>query len=84
MERHRGEYQSRMLEDIIVNNDISISNNGQPTHSNTYSVIDLALCSSDWCLDFDYEVVDSLHYNDYFPALLELHEAQDINRVPSN
>ena len=79
--------RGRMLEDIILNNDIVISNNGQPTHyhsqSNTYSVIDLALCSSDCCLDFCYKVVDSLHGSDHFPALLELHETQDITRVPS-
>ena len=73
--------------DIILNNHITIGNNGLPTHfrsqSDTYSVIDLVLCSSDCCLDFDNKVVDSLHGSDHFPALLKLHEAQDVTRVPS-
>ena len=60
-----------MLEELFLEYPISLLNDGRPTHyhvqTDTYSTIDLSICSSDCLLDFTYDVVDSLHDSDHYP-----------------
>ena len=77
------------MENIILNSDITVKSNGQPTHYhsqiNSYSVMDLTLGSSDFYFDFDYRVPNSLHGSDHYPTELELYEPQyEIPHMPNS
>ena len=67
--------RGKMIEQLILDNDWSILNNGQPTHyysqTNTESVIDLTICSPECRLAFQYEVLDQLWGSDHYPVVLE-------------
>ena len=56
--------------------DVVVVNDGTTTHydrrTNTYSVIDLTICSPDCQIDCTYKVIDQLYYRDYYPIQLEL------------
>ena len=60
-----------LFEDLILQNDILLLNNGQPTHyhiqTDTYTVIDLSISSGDCFTDFLYTVDESLHGSDHYP-----------------
>lgn len=74
--------RGRLIERLIHTTDISILNSGAPTHyhqqTDTFSTIDLTLCSSDIFLDFTYKVNDSLHDSDHYPIHLDLVNPFDI------
>ena len=65
-----------LFEELLADRDISLLNNDSFTHyhiqTNTYSVIDLSLCSSDALLNFRYSVDPSLHGSDHYPIHLKL------------
>ena len=80
--------KGRIFEHLLYNNDISILNDGSPTHyhiqSNSYTTIDLRICSSDVLLTFDYSVLNSTYGSNHFPAKLALRNAGDvINERPA-
>ena len=80
--------KGRIFEHLLYNNNISILNDGSPTHyhiqSNSYTTIDLHICSSDVLLTFDYSVLNSTYGSDHFPAKLALRNAGDvINERPA-
>ena len=60
-----------IFETILLNNNVTLLNTNASTlyhvQTVTYSTIDLSICSSDCILDFNYEVIDSLHDSDHFP-----------------
>ena len=68
--------KGQIFEQLLLELPISIFNNSSPTHyhiqTNTYSVIDLSICSSDCLLEFEYNIFDSLHGSDHFPIQLTL------------
>jgi len=68
--------KGRTIEDLMLQFDISVLNGDRPTHyhqqTNSYSVIDLSICSSDCMLDFRHDVIDDLHGSDHFPTQLEI------------
>ena len=51
-------------------------NDGTPTHyfrpTGGKSVIDLTICFSNCCLDYSYNVNESLHSSDHYPIHLEI------------
>ena len=63
--------RGRIFEDLLLNYPISLLNDGCPTHyhiqTNTFSTINLSLCSSNCLIDLDYSVNDSLHDSDHYP-----------------
>ena len=67
-----------IVENILNVNDIILFNDGSMTyhniHSNTYSAIDLSMCSSSVALDFDWSVNDYLHGSDHYPIHLKYTE----------
>ena len=67
--------RGQIFEEIIVEQHLSILNNHKPTHyhvqTDTYSTVDLSLCSTDCVLDFDYDVSDTLHDSDHYPIYIE-------------
>jgi hypothetical protein len=67
---NRGE----LFEQLLLNNDIVVLNDGNATHyhsqTNSFTAIDLSICSSDMMLDFSFNVVEDLHGSDHFPILL--------------
>ena len=66
--------EGRIIEDIIDNNDILLSNDGSMTyhdiHSNRKSAIDLSLCSREIHLDYTWNVDEYLHGSDHYPIHL--------------
>ena len=67
-----------IVENILNVNDIILFNDGSMTyhniHSNTYSAIDLSMCSSGIALDFNWSVNDQLHGSDHYPIHLKYTE----------
>ena len=66
--------RGRLFENVLLNYPVSVLNDGSPTHyhiqTNSFSTIDLSLCSSD-CIDiFDYKVLDSRHDSDHYPIMI--------------
>ena len=62
------------LQSFIEEEDLIALNDGEPTHfhiqTGTFSVIDLALFSSDCFMDFSLKVIDDLCGSDHFPLIL--------------
>ena len=75
----RSDNRGKMIENVILNNNVSVLNNGRPTHyhiqNNSHSVIDLSICSSDCFLDFNYRVLSDLHDSDHYPVIIEVNQA---------
>ena len=75
-----------IIERIILNKNVSILNNGAPTHyhvqTNSYSSIDLAICSSDILLDYQFNTIEDLHGSDHFPILLSPTEPEPPRDLP--
>ena len=67
-----------IVENILNANDIVLYNDGSMTyhniHTNTYSAIDLSICSSSIAMDFNWSVNDYLHGSDHFPIHLKYSE----------
>ena len=70
-----------LFEDLLLQNDILLLNNGEPTHyhiqTNTYTTIDLSICSTDCYTDFSHKVDDSLHGSDHYP--IHINETNQAN-----
>ena len=71
-----GNERSRLFERLLIEEDIVILNYGYPTYysrqHDSYSVVDLTICSSDYALDFQYQVNESLHGSDHYPIRLSI------------
>ena len=67
--------QGRIVDDFIQNNNVSLFNDGSMTfhniYNNSYSAIDLSICSSNVHLDFNWSVNEYLHGSDHFPIILK-------------
>ena len=65
----------KIIDDIIQINDLALYNDGTMTfhniYNNTFSAIDLSICSPSIHLDFDWSVDDYLHGSDHFPIHLK-------------
>ena len=65
-----------IFERLVLDKDIVIMKDGSTTHyfrpTDSTSIIDLTICSSDCCMDFSYSVNESLHSSDHCPIHLEL------------
>ena len=70
--------RGRIVEDLLLQYPISILNDFSFTHyhiqTNTYSTIDLSICSSQLLTEFEYTVLPHLHDSDHFPILLKRRE----------
>ena len=64
-----------VIENFIAENDLCLFNNKQATylHSPTrkYFSLDLAICSPNIYLDFNWSVLDDLHGSDHFPFVIK-------------
>ena len=67
--------RGQIFENLIINNSVSVLNNGNSTHyhiqTNTYSTIDLSLCSSSIVDNFEYDIMDSLWSSDHYPIQIK-------------
>ena len=65
----------RIVDDVMNNNDISLCNDGSMTfhniYNNSFSAIDLRICSSTIHLDFNWSIDNHLHGSDHFPIYLK-------------
>ena len=66
--------KGRQLEEFISEQDLCICNDKSHTYlhpaTGTYSALDLAICSPDLFLDFNWKVCDDLHGSDHFPIVI--------------
>ena len=66
--------RGRDLEDVILNNNISILNTGSPTHlhiqTGTFHAIDLSLCSPTLLTVTEWRTLEDLHGSDHFPIVI--------------
>ena len=71
-----GNGKGRIMEDILLENDIILLNNNQPTHyhiqTNSYSNIDLSIASADCVTDFSYSILEYLHGSDHYPIKIDI------------
>ena len=67
--------EGKVIEDIINNNNVVLLNDGTMTYHNLYfnsfSAIDLSICSSDIARDFNWSVNEYLNDSDHFPSHLK-------------
>ena len=67
--------RGKIIEDVIVENDLCLLNEKQPTYlhppTGNYYAIDLSLCHPNIYLDFDRSVDNDLHGSDHFPILIK-------------
>ena len=67
--------RGKMIEDLVDINNRSIFNDGSKTYHNIHSgyssAIDLAICSPNIYLDFQWSVNDFLHGSDHYPIHLK-------------
>ena len=67
-----------IVENILNTNDVILYNDGSMTyhhiHTNTYSAIDLSICSSNIAMDFNWSVNNYLHGSDHYPIHLKYSE----------
>ena len=63
-----------IVEDILNTNDVILLNNNYMTYhnirTNTFSAIDLSICSTNVALDFAWSVDSYLHGSDHYPIIL--------------
>ena len=68
--------KGRLIETLLTNSTCSILNTHKPTHfhaqTDTFSCIDLSLCSANIASDFTWDVMLDLYNSDHFPVLLSL------------
>ena len=66
--------RGRSLERFLFTNNLIILNSDRPTHfdmrTQSFSCLDLSLCSPTLHLDFHWSVLDHFPYSDHFPILL--------------
>ena len=71
---------------FIEEQNLGILNTGESTHyhiqTNTFSRIDLSLCSTTCLLDFTWEVDGDRHGSDHFPIILKNSNQPPLNRSP--
>ena len=64
-----------LFDELLLEEDIALLNENQKTHysaqHNSYSLIDLSICTTDCCPDFTCSVVDDLYGSDHFPVIIE-------------
>ena len=67
--------KGEIIEDLVNSNPISILNDGSFTYhniyNNSYSAIDLSICSSSIYLDFEWSVDEFLNGSDHYPIYLK-------------
>ena len=77
--------RGRIIEELLLDLPISIINDESPTHyhiqTNTYSTIDLSICSSDCIDNFNYSVNESRYGSDHYPIHLK---PINYNHIPYN
>ena len=75
-----------IVERLLTNRNISILNKNKPTHyhiqTNSYSHVDLSICSSDIVTEFSWEVDDCLHSSDHFPITVAVNDYTPFTHVP--
>ena len=63
-----------MLEELFSETDVSILNDGSPTHfhsaNGSFSCIDLSVCDPSLVLDYEWKVHDDLCGSDHFPIVI--------------
>ena len=69
---HRG----HIFEELFLERPLSLLNDDSPTHfhiqTNTLSIIDLSICSSDCTLDFHFQTIQDLSGSDHYPILIKI------------
>ena len=67
--------RGRLIDDILATIDLSLLNDGSPTHyhlqTNTESCIDLTLISPDAIMDLTWSVSEDLYSSDHYPIIIE-------------
>ena len=78
--------RGRAVQSILVEGCVGMFNWGRPTHyhiqTNTFSAIDLCLCSVGELRDFQLEVDEDLHGSDHFPTYLTGAEYIPQHQIP--
>ena len=78
--------RGRTIEAIILDNNISILNTGQPTnfHTQTASLhaVDISLCSPQLLTGLRWSTLEDLHGSDHFPILIENIENNHLPHKP--
>ena len=78
--------RGRIIETLLAEGGCGIFNDGTPTHfhaaTNSFSCIDLSLCSLPILPDFAWSVGDDLYGSDHFPVQLTLQDPSPITSSP--
>ena len=64
-----------IIDQLVTDNDVILMNDGSPTRYdvffNSYSAIDLTICSTAVGLDYQWSVEEDAHGSDHFPIHLK-------------
>jgi len=78
--------RGRIIEQVLLDHDVSIMNTGEPTHhhihSNSLNALDLSLCSPCLLPLFRWQVLDDPHGSDHFPVTITEIEPEAVQRLP--
>ena len=70
--------KGRIVETLLNEGVVAILNDGSPTHfhgaTNSFSNVDLSLCSPDLIPDFSWTISNDLYHSDHFPVRLSIEE----------
>lgn len=76
-----------IFEQLLINEDIGVLNRGDATHyhiqTDTYSAIDLSLCSADLLTEFGWRVLEDLPGSDHYPLIIEEIVREPVTRDPN-
>lgn len=83
---HAPDARGRIVQDLLIEESIGLYNQGHPTHyhvqNNSFSTIDLSICSVDALRDFELSVDTDLHGSDHFPMILTPTEFLPLHHTP--
>lgn len=78
--------KGQIVEGLLQQEDCTILNDGRPTHfhsaTNTYSCIDLSICSASLLHMFSWQVHDDLYQSDHFPVIISQEDTSAIATTP--
>ena len=74
-----------IIEDFILTNNVCLLNDGSNTHfstHNSFTAIDLSICSPNLFPTTEWRVINDLHNSDHFPILISIKSNNSQNKIP--
>lgn len=85
---NKNDKRGKIIEDIIMNNDLVLLNDTSATHFNVAtgksSAIDLTICSSELATSLEWHTLEYLYSSDHYPIIVSINQFKDTTRDTHN